>query len=235
MPKERDEMGRYVESATLDDVLNVFDRVAGPPVVTSGDVADATGLSHDSARRKLETLVDQGRVDSRRTAGRKLYWRTSDVNEERREAPGDESVGDTREPSDDVTDAEEHVVTTPTSAVVAGDSDEDLAAAVREYLEENDLPPRTDHGRSAVVDVFRILRERGTVKTAALQAAVHPAYADEWATEHTMWNAIDRYLEDVPGVEKSGYGEWGYAGDDAVREDLEATDDTGVTDSTEEV
>lgn len=86
-----------------------------------------------------------------------------------------------------------------------------------------------------MVDVFRILREQGTVKTAALQAAVHPAYADEWATERTMWTAIDRYLEDVPGIEKSGNGEWGYASDDAVRDALEATDETGVSDPTEEV
>lgn len=125
MSKERDETGRYVESATLDDVLNVFDQVAGPPVVTSGDVADATGLSHDFARRKLETLVDQGRVDSRRTAGRKLYWRTSDVNEERREALRDDAVKKTGEPSNDDTDAEKHVVTTPTSAMVAADINEE--------------------------------------------------------------------------------------------------------------
>lgn len=31
-----------------------------------------------------------------------------------------------------------------------------------------------------------------------------------------MWNAIDRYLEDIPGIAKDGYGEWTYTGDDAV-------------------
>lgn len=79
MEKKRDDSsGRYVEKATLDDVLQVFDAVDGPPVVTSADVADATGLSRDSARRKLETLHDRGRVEKRKTAGRVLYWRTGD-------------------------------------------------------------------------------------------------------------------------------------------------------------
>ena len=78
MPKERGDTGQYVETVTLEDVMDVFDRVAGPPVVTSADVAEETGLSRDSARRKLETLRDRGEVDRRRTAGRVLYWRMSD-------------------------------------------------------------------------------------------------------------------------------------------------------------
>lgn len=79
MPKQRGETGQFVETVTLEDVLEVFDEVEGPPVVTSADVADATGVSRDSARRKLEELEERGEVDSRRTAGRVLYWRTADV------------------------------------------------------------------------------------------------------------------------------------------------------------
>lgn len=74
MPKERGDTGQYVETVALEDVLAVFDAVDGPPVVTSADVAEETDLSRDSARRKLDTLRDQGRVDRRRTAGRVLYW-----------------------------------------------------------------------------------------------------------------------------------------------------------------
>jgi hypothetical protein len=53
-----------------------------------------------------------------------------------------------------------------------------------------------------------------------------------------MWNAVDRYLKDIPGIAKGGYGEWTYAGDDAVREALANSDsdplDGGVYDPTEE-
>ena len=79
MPKERGNTGKYVETVTLEEILEVFDRVDGLPVVTSADVADETGLSRDSARRKLETLRERGEVKQRRTAGRVLYWRVSDV------------------------------------------------------------------------------------------------------------------------------------------------------------
>lgn len=79
MPKERGDTGQYVETVTLEEVLEVFDCVDGLPVVTSADVAEETGLSRDSARRKLETLRDRGEVNQRRTAGRVLYWRVRDV------------------------------------------------------------------------------------------------------------------------------------------------------------
>jgi len=74
MSRNRDERGQYTEKVSLSDVLDVFGTVAGP-VVTSSDVASVTGSSDDTARRKLETLHDRGRVGRRKTAGRVIYWR----------------------------------------------------------------------------------------------------------------------------------------------------------------
>jgi hypothetical protein len=74
MSRNRDERGQYTETVSLSDVLGVFETVSGP-VVTSSDVASETGCSDDTARRKLETLHDQGRVGRRKTAGRVIYWR----------------------------------------------------------------------------------------------------------------------------------------------------------------
>jgi hypothetical protein len=73
MSKNRDEQGQFTEEVTLSDVLAVFETVQGP-VVTSGDVASATGCSNDSARRKLETLHQRGSLGRRKTAGRVVYW-----------------------------------------------------------------------------------------------------------------------------------------------------------------
>lgn len=70
---EREESGRYTETVTLDDVLGVFQTVEGP-VVTSGDVADALDCSRETARRKLRPLEERGRVASRKTAGRVVWW-----------------------------------------------------------------------------------------------------------------------------------------------------------------
>lgn len=77
MPKKRGDTGRYVETATLDAVLDVFETVRGP-VVTSADVADALGCSRDTARRKLGALHEEGRVDRRETAGRVVWWLPAD-------------------------------------------------------------------------------------------------------------------------------------------------------------
>lgn len=70
---EREKTGRFSESVTPEDVLGVFEAVAGP-VVTSGDVAEALDCSRETARRKLRTLDEQGRVASRKTAGRVVWW-----------------------------------------------------------------------------------------------------------------------------------------------------------------
>lgn len=78
MSQNRDDRGQFSEQVGLSDVLDVFDLVDGP-VVTSGDVASETGCSRDSARRKLDTLHERGRVGRRKTAGRVVYWRLDAV------------------------------------------------------------------------------------------------------------------------------------------------------------
>jgi hypothetical protein len=73
MSREREDGGRFTETVTLQGVLDVFGSVDGP-VVTSGDVADELDCSRETARRKLRTLEDQGRLASRKTAGRVVWW-----------------------------------------------------------------------------------------------------------------------------------------------------------------
>lgn len=77
MSREREESGRYTETVTERDVLGVFAAVRGP-VVTSGDVADELDCSRETARRKLRALESDGRVASRKTAGRVVWWRVDD-------------------------------------------------------------------------------------------------------------------------------------------------------------
>jgi hypothetical protein len=77
MARERGDTGRYTETVTLDEVLGVFDAVAGP-VVTSGDVAETLDCSRETARRKLRTLEEQGSLTSRKTAGRVVWWLADD-------------------------------------------------------------------------------------------------------------------------------------------------------------
>ncbi|MFC6616330.1 hypothetical protein ACFQAS_15685 [Halopenitus salinus] len=202
--RKRTEAGTFVETVTLEDVRDVFDEIRGP-VVTSSDVSDRLGCTTEAARQKLTRLYDRGEVDKRKTGRTVIYWRAGE--------------------EDARADAVEPAAETPADATNAEsgrtrDESDDLAEEVRQYLEETDTPPKTEHGRSAVLDVFRYLREHGTTKTGELQDEIYPEYTDEWGSARTMWNALDRYLGDVPGIAKGGYGEWTYTGDDAVREEL---------------
>jgi hypothetical protein len=108
---------------------------------------------------------------------------------------------------------------------VAGNED-GLVVAVLDFLA--DRLPKTSHGTKGVVNVFELLRARGTMQTGDLKAELYPTYSERYESERAMWESISRYLEDVPGIEKAGYGEWTYAGDDTARETLaEAMPTTG--------
>lgn len=97
------------------------------------------------------------------------------------------------------------------------DVESDLEAAYREFLE--DRPPKKRHSKNIVVDVLLLLREHEYLETGELQERVYADYEDHYSTERTMWNAVSRYLRDLPGFEKPDeYGGWAYAGDDAVWE-----------------
>lgn len=68
--------GRFSPTVDLGDVLDVFDEVAPRPAITTADVAERLDCSRDTARRKLEELVDREIVEKGATAGRAvLYWR----------------------------------------------------------------------------------------------------------------------------------------------------------------
>jgi len=100
--------------------------------------------------------------------------------------------------------------------------DEDLTERVRSYLK--DRPPATTHGTEALLDSFRLLRENNVMKTGEMKEELSKKYGDRYSSTRAMWETMARYLEDIPGVTKGGYGEWEYAGDDVTREELAAAE-----------
>lgn len=226
MPRERGDSGQYVSTVEGDDVLSVFEAVRGP-VVTSADVAEVLDVTRETARRKLNALVGEGTLDKRKTAGRVVYWAvdTPTASPDRghrddeatvADRPSSPDDGDPPTDLDDVRgvgdDADE------AAPEVLDDQEDDLVEGVRAYL--SDRPPRTAHGTAATLDVVRLLRERGTMKTGELKEALYAEYGDQYGSERAMWESISRYLDEVPGVAKGGYGEWAYTGDEDVRETL---------------
>jgi len=134
MPREHGEGGEFVETTTLDDVLEVFDTVDGP-VVLSADVADRLDCSRETARRKLEALHDRGDLDRRKVARRVVYWRAggSQDAESVRER-GETPVEDTPDQSD-VSDPDRDESATAPVDVTTLSFDRDLTDDRREQLE----------------------------------------------------------------------------------------------------
>jgi hypothetical protein len=212
MPREHGDDGAFVETVALDDVLGVFDAVDGPAIL-SADVADELGCTRETARRKLERLYDRGDLDRRKVSRRVIYWRP----ETSPRAPTDAArAGGSATPS------EPPVETDVPENAGEGDETDTLIADLRAHLDAVDATPKTEHGRDAVVDVVRLLREHGTMKTGELKEALYPAYDDHYKNDRAMWESLQRDLEDTPGVDDDSYGEYGDAGDDAVREALES-------------
>lgn len=237
--KERDESGRFSRSVDDADVLGAVR--AHDPAATS-EIADEVGISRQGADRRLRSLREDGAVSSKKI-GASLVWFIP--RERAGGAAGFDPDGLQGDGSNTIADidAEDTATTAGATETTAGgrnaesgrtrDESDTLAEEVRAYLDGTDTPPKTEHGRDAVIDVFRYLREHGATKTGELQDAVYPDYTEEWGSARTMWNAIDRYLENIPGIEKGGYGEWTYTGDDAVRDQLDGKE-SGIYDPTTE-
>ena len=214
MPTDNKKPGRKPR-VTDDDLLGVF-RETADPVLSTAEVADALPIKRRGTLNRLRDLEDDGTLDSKQIGGRNTVWWLSGpatVEEERRETATDAPRSDPDEESGEDADS--------IDGRSRPESDGDLADAVREYLDANDIPPKTAHGRDAVIDVFRYLQEHETAKTGAIKSALASKHIDHYSNEKAMWESVRRYLEDIPGVDKPGRGAYEYAGDDTVRETLE--------------
>lgn len=79
MTSDRDDVGQYQQKITREDILQVFEDVDGPVIMTS-DVASELECTPETARKRLQRLNDLGIVESRNSGGRNLYWRKQDIS-----------------------------------------------------------------------------------------------------------------------------------------------------------
>jgi predicted ArsR family transcriptional regulator len=176
MPREHGDSGEYVETVTLADVLDTFDHVEGP-VVLSADVADRLGCSRETARRKLEALHDRGDLRRRKVSRRVIYWRP-ESGQERRETAVDTDAVQTP-PSGPNTESED---TRPE------DTDDDLGAVVDAVAEAwDDTDDRLAARKDAARAVLAYAREHGTVSKQEAEEEVYPAHPVEGQTPDTWY------------------------------------------------
>lgn len=102
---------------------------------------------------------------------------------------------------------------------LSGPAGDPLVAAVEQFLQGR--PPQSDYAEAAVLTTFQRLRAVEDAKTGDLQAFVFEHHGEHYDSAHSLWQSIQRYLEDIPGIEKAGYGRWTYAGDEVVRDGLD--------------
>lgn len=161
MPRERGDDGQYRTTVGGDDVLSVFDAVAGP-VVTSADVADELNVTRETARRKLNPLVDDGPLEKRKTAGRVVYWRVDDPEPApRSRAPAGEA--------------------TPSGS-------ERIADVVDRVAEEwDDTPERLEARKAAARGVLEYAHEQGGVSKKEAKEQLYSEYPVEGQNARTWY------------------------------------------------
>jgi hypothetical protein len=78
--RKRDDAGQYVLESTAGDAHAAARQAIadGQRVVTTPEIADAIGVSIDTARSRLETLREQGEIERRDVGARATVWWPTD-------------------------------------------------------------------------------------------------------------------------------------------------------------
>jgi hypothetical protein len=217
--RTRDEStGQYAGEVTDVDVVAAVR--AHDPAATS-EIGDELGVSRQAADRRLRRLRDDGRVSSKKIGASLVWFMPRETSA--RPAHGDADAFDAADLQGDAS-----TTLADDTGARAGESDvsmADLKGRLRAYLDERDGGPTKSYARGILADAVVYLREHGDASTSELKTELYPRYDDHYGDERTMWESTGgRYLEDVPGVDKIGSGEWSYAGDDVVRDALDDVD-----------
>jgi predicted ArsR family transcriptional regulator len=72
MSRDRGENGRFVQKASVDDVLAVLEARMDP--LTGTEVGDELGISNRAALDKLNELHDRGTIERKKVGGRSVVW-----------------------------------------------------------------------------------------------------------------------------------------------------------------
>jgi hypothetical protein len=223
MPREHGDDGTYVETVPLGRVLEVFDAVDGP-VILSADVADELECSRETARRKLQQLHDRGDLARRKVSRRVIYWRAEGSDTFDAEGLRGDPETTLADESDD-TDARaaagrDATETPPDTGNGAHDADgageEDPLATAGDRIDTLDLAGTgTDYERrrDAVLKMYEHLRERSGERVsksdfADLLDGTDVGYGGGFASLWANWvkSSGDRpnALDTLPGVELQG-------------------------------
>lgn len=176
--RERNQHGQYADRIPARAALEVFEQRSDPArPLTAGDVMDALECSRRTAHNKLNELVDQGVLETRKVGARgRVWWIPMDTEEpqEPRDQSTREAVRNARQQS------------------------------TREAVREADLPGTGEtlqRRQEALLAAYDYLSENPSAKKSDFQKEVFPENPAGYETADGWWNAIHPALKDLPGVE----------------------------------
>jgi|GEM_PF-607855 hypothetical protein len=155
-----------------DAVANAF--VDAAPR-TIAEIAEATGLNHDTTERRLEELVDDGELASKtlQTSGAtvRVWYQPATAHVER---------------------------------LASGSPDDDRTDALDDAIEDLDVPGVSDMmqnwRRDAIRGAWEYLVEHGAATDAAVIDAVYPGHSAGYDDRDAWWECVRPRLTTLPGV-----------------------------------
>ena len=173
--RARNDDGQYADRIPPEAVLEVFDErddLARP--LTAGDVMAAVDCSRRTAHNKLETLVERGRLKTRKVGARSRVWWVPMERAPSQSSPDEDPETDGR------------------------------PLAVANAIREAKLPGtgKTLKARQqALLASYEYLQEHPEAKKSDFLQDVFPDNPAEYETAEGWWNAIQPALKGLPGVD----------------------------------
>lgn len=173
--RERNNNGQYVGQIALEDVLAVFDnRADRARPLTANDVMETVGCSRRTAHDKLEALVEDGLLETRKVGARgRVWW-----------VPLRGSQGQLPDTTHD----------RPT----------DRPASVEQRVRDLELPgsgPRLIDRQEAILAAYDYLRAHPSAKKSDFLEEVYPDHPAGFSTAEGWWNVVQPALKKLPQVD----------------------------------
>ena len=176
--RERNDNGEFTDRIPADAALEAFDeRDDAARPLTAADVMDAIDCSRRTAHNKLNALVEQGALETRKIGARgRVWWRPIPADERRENAETDALADRLNEPSSEV----ERAI-----------RDADLPGAGRTL----------DARREALAAAYGYLTNHPSATKSDFIDDVYPKYPAKFETSEGWWNAIQPALRELPAVD----------------------------------
>ena len=176
--RARDDRGQYADRIPPEAALEAFERredLARP--LTAADVMEALDCSRRTAHNKLNALVDDGRLETRKIGSRgRVWWIPIPAGDPDRTA----------------VDA------------MRADDDAGLVDDVRAAVESAELPgsgETLEARREALLAAYEYLAENPNASRSDFLDSVYPDHPAGFETADGWWNAIQPELKRLPGVD----------------------------------